>query len=551
MADERDPTPSQSGTFEYSEAERARIMLKDSLFDEVETPDYRDIDGITQQLYKLHERETKQYLHAVTLSDYLRKKIIPRGLRLQKAPALGLDNPDFCQRWTEILNKCSFDLMALAINELNEQLEKTRAEVKQLDVQLNKELADRKKLTELKKDIEQYAAQCSNEIRTRKKVKFARDMDDYKQKKVYFWRDGKPEQRERQHRDNTRYGSRGYRQQPSQHYRGWPSSSSLESGSDTSSQSASVERSPSRHKRCRRGQRKKAKVSEVCRKQTVINLSDKVLSEPCISALNKGLNFAPTSQTNDFETFIDFQTAARGRYDQVTQEECLQPRKKAPTSNSSMCCVRYSPLGSKFRGIIQKHWHIVNSDPRLKNVFTDPPKLIFKRPNNIRDGLVRSDTNPQNPPKPLSLPDGNYKCGGCSQCVYTQRCKTFTHPHTGRNISIRGVITCSTTHVIYMIRCPCGLAYIGKTSRELRTRISEHRSKIRSGDERSPVAAHFKKAGHNVSALRYLGVEGIVRQRRGGDLERRLLQRETFWIYSLNTLSPNGLNEDFDIRPFL
>ncbi len=234
MADEHGPTPSQSGTFEYSEAERARIMLKDSLFDEVETPDFRDIDGITDQLYKLHERETKQYFHAVTLSDYLRKKIIPRGLRLQKAPAIGLKNSDFCQRWTEILNKCSFDLMALTINELNEQLEKTRAEVKQLDAQLIKELSDKKKLTELKKNIEHYVAKCSNEIRIRKKAKFARDINDYKQNKVYFWKDGKPE-REKQHQDNARHGSRG-RRQPNRHYRGWPSSSSLESGSDTSSQ---------------------------------------------------------------------------------------------------------------------------------------------------------------------------------------------------------------------------------------------------------------------------------------------------------------------------
>lgn len=149
------------------------------------------------------------------------------------------------------------------------------------------------------------------------------------------------------------------------------------------------------------------------------------------------------------------------------------------------------------------------------------------------------------------MPPGNYKCGGCAQCSFTQRSKTFTHPHTGRNIPVRGAISCGSTHVVYCIRCPCGLAYIGKTSRELRTRISEHRSKIRAGDERSPVAAHFKQAGHNVSALRYHGVERVERKRRGGDLEKRLLQQETYWIFSLNTTSPYGLNEDFDIKPFL
>ena len=61
-------------------------------------------------------------------------------------------------------------------------------------------------------------------------------------------------------------------------------------------------------------------------------------------------------------------------------------------------------------------------------------------------------------------------------------------------------------------------------------------------DERSPVAAHFKQAGHSVSALRYVGVEYVSRPPRGGDHGKRLRQRETFWIYYLNQMSPNGLN---------
>ena len=87
--------------------------------------------------------------------------------------------------------------------------------------------------------------------------------------------------------------------------------------------------------------------------------------------------------------------------------------------------------------------------------------------------------------------------------------------------------------------------------RALCTRISDHRSTIGTGDERSPVASHFGQAGHNVSALRYVGVEHVNSPPRGGDHGKRLLQRETFWIYFLNTMSPNGLNEEFDVKPFL
>lgn len=225
---------SLSGTLEFSEDDYIRIMLKESLFDSAETPDYLDAEALMHELYNLQEREIKQHLHAVTLSDYLRQKIIPRGLRLQKAPALGLDNPEFCKKWCEILNKCSFDLMALIISEISKQVELTRDDFKKAEVKL-KELADKKKLSEIKKDLERHRAKCTSEIRSLKKTKFARDTEDYKHNKVYFWRDGKPEPQ------STTRENKGKRPDPARRrrhrpYRSGLSSSSFESGSDTGSQ---------------------------------------------------------------------------------------------------------------------------------------------------------------------------------------------------------------------------------------------------------------------------------------------------------------------------
>lgn len=58
-----------------------------------------------------------------------------------------------------------------------------------------------------------------------------------------------------------------------------------------------------------------------------------------------------------------------------------------------------------------------------------------------------------------------------------------------------------------MLQCPCGLSYIGKTTRPLKTRITEHRCAIRNQDPSSPVAVHFTEARHSVAALKYIGIE--------------------------------------------
>ncbi|CAB1312438.1 unnamed protein product, partial [Coregonus sp. 'balchen'] len=47
----------------------------------------------------------------------------------------------------------------------------------------------------------------------------------------------------------------------------------------------------------------------------------------------------------------------------------------------------------------------------------------------------------------------------------------------------------------------------GKMKRSLKTRIAEHRSNIKTLDQRNPVAAHFMEARHNIRSLRYIGIE--------------------------------------------
>jgi hypothetical protein len=93
---------------------------------------------------------------------------------------------------------------------------------------------------------------------------------------------------------------------------------------------------------------------------------------------------------------------------------------------------------------------------------------------------------------------------------------TLKYPQTGKQIPNKGVITCSTKAVIYLITCPCGKTYVGKTKRELKLRISERRSTIRCKNSTYPVTTHFLEANQSIPPLRYNGIEHVTFPRRDG-----------------------------------
>ncbi|OCT94774.1 hypothetical protein XELAEV_18012465mg [Xenopus laevis] len=47
--------------------------------------------------------------------------------------------------------------------------------------------------------------------------------------------------------------------------------------------------------------------------------------------------------------------------------------------------------------------------------------------------------------------------------------------------------------------------------------------------------------------LKVQGIEKILPTSRGGDLMQRLLYREAYWIFTLETRQPKGLNMRFDV----
>lgn len=231
-----------------------------------------------------------------------------------------------------------------------------------------------------------------------------------------------------------------------------------------------------------------------------------------------------------------------------TRSDLLKKRSRKVKKHSFTFITTYSSKSFLIRSIFKKYWHLLSSDPELSTIFRHPPLIVFKRAKNLKDhvvharfqsGITRSSQKLISP-----LQNGNYRCGNCAQCNNTTKTSFFCHPRTGKKYGIHSVITCTSTHVVYLIRCPCGLGYVGKTSRQLKQRISEHKSSIRRKDVNYPVAAHFLSFNHDVSSLRFCGIEKVSVPPRGGDIELLLQRRELFWIFTLQTLSPMGMNDE-------
>ncbi|OCT90428.1 hypothetical protein XELAEV_18019042mg [Xenopus laevis] len=150
-------------------------------------------------------------------------------------------------------------------------------------------------------------------------------------------------------------------------------------------------------------------------------------------------------------------------------------------------------------------------------LFKNKPLLSFKRSRNLEDMLVKADLVQSRNKQPTFL--GNPRKG--------------TYP----------CLTCGCGSSIIK-----GKAYVGKTKREIRVRIGEHKRAIDNCDLEkqkyvTPVSKHFKEQGHNSKQLRWMVLQIVDTPSRGGNYNRLLLQKETMWIDKLNTVSPTGLNE--------
>ena len=149
---------------------------------------------------------------------------------------------------------------------------------------------------------------------------------------------------------------------------------------------------------------------------------------------------------------------------------------------------------------------------------------------------------------------GSKPCGAdrCLTCAIISQCPNIKSHFTGKTYGILGNIDCSSSNVIYSYQCRlCDKQYVGETGSSLRVRANGHRFTIKGKHPLSSLYSHLQD--HIDGGTKYFipslseyiltPIEKIPTT--GSDWQDRInrLKRETFWIDTLGSLEPKGLNK--------
>ena len=215
-----------------------------------------------------------------------------------------------------------------------------------------------------------------------------------------------------------------------------------------------------------------------------------------------------------------------------------QDRTTRPKNERPVLSITYHPHNIPIKNILVKNFHILQSDPDLKDLFPEPPLVAYKRDTSLRDHLVHSRllSHPRNDTSPGTHPCGLTKC---KICRHVSPASNIRGPKGDFKISRN--FTCQSTDVIYAVICTrCSgtalMMYVGETSRSLATRGEEHLRAARLGYN-TQVGEHFKRPEHRVEEHFSIC---CIWQNSGVSSRRKFT--EMHFAHKFGTFAPSGMN---------
>jgi hypothetical protein len=235
----------------------------------------------------------------------------------------------------------------------------------------------------------------------------------------------------------------------------------------------------------------------------------------------------------------------------LTQAELLKTTTKEK-NDRQVLVMKYNPDNPDVKQLIRKCWPILHTNRALWSLFKEEPMVAYRRQKNLKDYLVKAkiDYPPTVIPRQVyQLKNTTCPVITCKYCKLLNKKWTLTSSfmQTNHRVRIGCRISCRTTNVVYTITCQkCKLQYVGETKRELRRRMYEHVRSIeqfgKPGIQATPVADHFNHDCKRPAKLQFQIVETIRADPTKESTTNLRRKRETFWILTLRTLEPMGMN---------
>lgn len=209
----------------------------------------------------------------------------------------------------------------------------------------------------------------------------------------------------------------------------------------------------------------------------------------------------------------------------------FEERQKEP-KNAVPLVVDFCPILSSLPKLIRSLAFILHLDAETKKVFPEIPFVSFRSPRNLSSYLVRARLYPDTEKRP-----GSKKCG--ENNIETTE---FFESSDNRIYKINHHLDCNSSNIVYMLKCNvCEKKYVGQTTTKFRFRWNNYRNCARKAAQgenvpQSSFHEHFLGPDHNgfekdCSIILFDKTDA-----------HSPVERESFWIHTLKTLSPTGLN---------
>ena len=84
----------------------------------------------------------------------------------------------------------------------------------------------------------------------------------------------------------------------------------------------------------------------------------------------------------------------------IPRSEALKKVENKKEKKRPVFVITHDPRLPSITNIVHKHWRTMSKDPYLKQVFSEPPLIAYKRPKNIKELIIRAKVPPIAPARP-------------------------------------------------------------------------------------------------------------------------------------------------------